>query len=190
MLRIAVLVGSTRPHRKAGQVARWVHEVATRRPDARFEVLDLADHPLPLLDEPFPPMMGRYQHDHTRAWAETVARFDGFVVVTPEYNHSVPAALKNAFDHLYAEWNHKAVGFVSYGTHCGIRAVEHLRLVAAELKMADVRTSVSLSVFTDFENHTTFVPAPRHERVLDAVLDEVVAWSGALAPLRRTDEAA
>ncbi|MGA8117667.1 MAG: NAD(P)H-dependent oxidoreductase, partial [Actinocatenispora sp.] len=112
-----------------------------------------------------------------------------FVFVTPEYNHSMPGALKNAIDFLYAEWSNKAAGFVSFGLHGGTRAVEHLRLVLAEVKVADVRTQVVLSLFADFEiddmsQPGTFTPGPRQEATLTRMLDEVVAWSGALRPLR------
>ena len=134
MTRIAIIVGSTRPNRLAPQVAEWVHEHAQQHGGAEFELVDIADQNLPLLDEPMPPAMGQYSKDHTKAWAEKIASYDGFIFVTPEYNHSVPAALKNAVDFLYAEWNNKAIGFVSYGSAGGTRAVEAWRLVAAELR--------------------------------------------------------
>ncbi len=184
MTRIGIILGSTRPGRNGEQVARWVLEAATRREDADFELVDLADHPLPHLDEPVPPSQGQYQKEHTRAWAATVASFDGFVIVTPEYNHGTSGVLKNALDFVYAEWNNKAVGFVSYGSAGGIRAVEHLRLVSAELQMADVRQQVALSLFTDFEKFSVFQPGDHHLSALEAMLDQVVAWTEALAPLR------
>jgi NAD(P)H-dependent FMN reductase len=102
--------------------------------------------------------MGQYQNAHTKQWADLIASFDGFVFVTPEYNHSTSGVLKNAIDYLYAEWNNKAVGFVSYGSVGGARAAEHLRLVAGELQMADVRQQVALSLLTEFENLTDTVP--------------------------------
>ncbi|MET8451123.1 NADPH-dependent FMN reductase [Streptomyces sp. NPDC005209] len=191
MIKIGIILGSTRPGRKGEQVAQWVHEKAARRSDAGFEVIDLLDHPLPLLDEPAPAMMssGRYQHEHTRAWADTIASFDGFVMVTPEYNHALPGVLKNAIDYVYAEWNNKAVGFVSYGVVGGARAVEQLRLICGALQMADVAPQVALSLLTDFEKHTTFKPGDQHVAALDTLLDHVVAWSTALAPLRAASPA-
>jgi NAD(P)H-dependent FMN reductase len=183
--RIGVILGSTRPGRLGEQVARWVMEVATPRDDASFDLIDLADYPLPHLDEPFPPSMGRYQRPHTQQWAATIAAFDGFIMVTPEYNHSTSGVLKNAIDYLYAEWNNKAVGFVSYGSVGGARAAEQLRLVSGELQMADVRTQVALSMHTDFANFIQLVPSERHKAALHTLIDEVVAWSDALAPLRR-----
>lgn len=184
MLRIAVVVGSTRPGRVGRTVADWVLENAQDRSDAQFEMVDLADFALPLLDEPLPPSLGRYRNEHTKAWAEAIGSFDGFVIVTGEYNHSVPGALKNALDFLYREWNNKAVAFVSYGSAGGIRAVEHLRLIAAELQMADVRAQVALPLATDFENYRRFTPSTRASQGLEAVFDQVIAWVGALQPLR------
>ena len=184
MTRIGIILGSTRPNRNGEQVAKWVYETASLRSDAEFELVDLRDYPLPHLDEPLPPSMGQYQNDHTKQWSDKIASFDGFVIVTPEYNHSTSGVLKNAIDYLYAEWNNKAVGFVSYGAVGGARAAEHLRLVAGELQMADVRQQVTLSLLTDFENFSVLKPGDYHVAALDTLLDQVVAWSIALAPLR------
>jgi NAD(P)H-dependent FMN reductase len=185
MSRIGIILGSTRPNRNGEQVARWVYEIASRRRDAEFELVDLRDYPLPHLDEPLPPSMGQYQNEHTMQWADKIASFDGFVFVTPEYNHSTSGVLKNAIDYLYAEWNNKAVGFVSYGGVGGARAAEHLRLVAGELQMADVRQQVTLSLLTEFENFSTFKPGDYSQASLETLLDQVIAWSTALAPLRQ-----
>lgn len=120
MTRIWIVVGSTRPGRRGEGVALWVRDIAARRSDATFELVDIADFGLPLLDEPAPAAMGPpYRHEHTRRWAATIASFDGFVFVTPEYNHSTCAALKNAIDFLYVEWTDKAAAFVSYGVSGG-----------------------------------------------------------------------
>jgi NAD(P)H-dependent FMN reductase len=185
MTRIGIILGSTRPNRNGEQVARWVYDIASRRSDAEFELVDLRDYPLPHLDEPLPPSMGQYQNDHTRQWADKIASFDGFVFVTPEYNHSTSGVLKNAIDYLYAEWNNKAAGFVSYGAVGGARAAEHLRLVAGELQMADVRQQVALSLLTEFENFSVFRPGDYNLAALGTLLDQVIAWSAALAPLRQ-----
>jgi NAD(P)H-dependent FMN reductase len=185
MTRIGIIVGSTRPNRNGEQVAKWVYDNASRRSDAEFELVDLRDYPLPHLDEPLPPSMGQYQNEHTKAWADKIASFDGFVIVTPEYNHGTSGVLKNAIDYLYAEWNNKAVGFVSYGSVGGARAAEHLRLIAAELQMADVRQQVALSLLTEFENFSVFKPGDYNTAALETLLDQVIAWSTALAPLRQ-----
>ena len=186
MTQIGIILGSTRPNRNGEQVAKWVLDIASRRNDANYELVDLRDYPLPHLDEPLPPSLGQYQNDHTKEWADKIASFDGFVIVTPEYNHSTSGVLKNAIDYLYGEWNNKAVGFVSYGAAGGARAAEHLRLVAGELQMADVRQQVMLSLVTEFENFRTFKPRNYNVAALNTLLDQVVAWSMALAPLRAT----
>src|SRR3954465_4831316 len=180
MIRIAILTGSTRPGRVNEAVARWVYDTAKQRTDAEFELVDLAEYNLPLLDEPTPPSLGQYSHAHTKRWADKIGSFDAFVFVAPEYNHGISGALKNAIDFLYREWNDKAAGFVSYGSMGGARAVEQLRLVMAELMVADVRAQVMLSLFTDFENFTQFKPDPRHEKEVGTMLDQVISWGTAL----------
>lgn len=185
MTKIAIILGSTRPGRNGEAVANWVYDIAKQRDDAAYELVDIADYQLPHLDEAMPPSLGQYAHPHTKTWAAKIDSFDGFVFVTPEYNHSTSGALKNAIDFLYQEWNNKAAGFVSYGSAGGTRAVEHLRLVMGELQVADVRAQVALTLHADFTNFTQFTPAPHQTQAVTAVLDQVVAWSGALAALRR-----
>jgi len=184
MIRIAIIIGSTRPGRKAEAVARWVYDIAAKRSDASFEVVDIADFDLPLLDEPMSPVMGQYTHQHTKTWSAKIASFDAYVFVTPEYNHATSGALKNAIDFLYSEWVNKAAGFVGYGGAGGARAVEQLRLVMAEVQIATVRNQVLLSMFTDFENFSVFKPAPQQEKSVNAMLDQVIAWGSALKTLR------
>jgi NAD(P)H-dependent FMN reductase len=184
MIKVAIITGSTRPGRKALDVARWVHEIARARSDAAFEVVDILDFKLPLLDEPVAPSEGQYSQPHTRAWSAKIDSFDGFVFVTPEYNHGTSGALKNAIDFLYKEWNNKAAGFVGYGSEGGQRAIESLRLVMGELKVADVRASVRLSLYTDFEGFTTLKPEAYQQTSAMTMLGEVVAWSGALQAVR------
>lgn len=184
MIKVAVIIGSTRPGRVGEAVARWVYGIAKNRSDADFALVDIADFNLPLLDERVPPSQGQYSQPHTIAWAEVVASFDAYVFVTPEYNHGTSGALKNALDFVYREWNNKAAGFVSYGSAGGARAVEQLRLVTSELQIAHVRNQVMLSLFTDFENFTVFKPHPRNEDSVNAMLDQLVAWGGALKTMR------
>jgi NAD(P)H-dependent FMN reductase len=190
MTKIAIIIGSTRPGRKGEDVARWVYDIAAKRDDATFELVDIKDYNLPHLDEIMPPSLGQYNQPHTQAWAAKINEFDGYVFVTPEYNHSTSGALKNAIDFLYREWNNKAAGFVSYGSVGGARAVEHLRLVMGELQVADVRAQVGLSLFTDFENYTNFNPAAHHEGQVSTMLDQLVAWSEALKSVRSTEQLA
>lgn len=183
-MKIAVITGSTRPGRNNEAVARWAYELARKRSDAEFELVDIKDYHLPLLDEPAPASLGQYSQPHTKVWAAKIAAFDAYVFVTPEYNHGTSAALKNAIDYLDREWNNKAAGFVSYGGMGGARAVEHLRGILANVKIATVHAQVMLSLFTDFANFATFQPDPRHEREVHAMLDQVIAWGGALRSLR------
>src|SRR4051812_18445472 len=185
MLKLAIIIGSTRPGRVGEAVARWVHQIAQQRSDAEFEVVDIKEFNLPLLDEPVPPSMGQYSKEHTKKWAAKIASFDGFVFVTPEYNHGISGALKNAIDFVYAEWNNKAAAFVSYGSAGGARAVEQLRVNLSEVKIAHVRAQVMLSLFTDFENMSVFKPDPRHDAEAQAMFDEVIAWSNALKSVRQ-----
>jgi len=184
MLKVAIITGSTRPGRKSEAVARWVYDIAAKRSDASFEVVDIAAFDLPLLDEAVPPSMNQYAKPHTKAWAAKIATFDAFVFVTPEYNHSTSGALKNAIDFLFREWNDKAAGFVGYGSVGGARAVEHLRLIMGEIKIADVRAQVALSLYDDFEHFSTLKPRPRQEGAVNAMLDDLVAWGKALEAMR------
>lgn len=184
MIKIAIIIGSTRPGRNGESVSRWVYQIAQQRNDAEFELVDIKDFNLPLLDELEPPSMGEYSKAHTKAWAAKIDTFDAFVFVTPEYNHATSGALKNAIDFLYREWNNKAAGFVGYGGAGGTRAVENLRLVMGELQIADVRSQVALSLYTDFENFSVFKPHPRNEQSVNDMLDQVIAWGSALKTLR------
>ena len=184
MLKIGIIVGSTRPRRKAAAVAKWVHDILKGREDADFEIVDIEDYRLPLLDEPAPPRMHQYSKPHTKAWSETIASLDAYIFVTPEYKHATSAALKNAIDYLFYEWNNKAAGFVGYGGAGGVRAVENLRLVMGEIEIADVRAQVALSMFTDFENFTTFKPHEQHDKAVHLMADQVIAWGGTLKALR------
>jgi len=185
MLKIAIIVGSTRPGRKGEAIAKWAHEIARKREDGEFALLDLAAFELPLLDEPMPAATASYSHPHTRTWSAAIASCDGFVFVTPEYNHGTSGALKNAIDFLYNEWTDKAAGFIGYGYTMGARAIENLRLVMASLQVATVRPHVGLSLVTDFEGGTAFKPTETQEKNLNNVLDHVIAWSSALKVLRK-----
>ena len=185
MLKVAIILGSTRPGRNGESVSRWVYDIAKKRSDADFELIDIKDFNLPVYDEPNSPLMGPYTKEHTKTWSEKIESFDAYVFVTAEYNHGIPGALKNAIDFLFKEWNNKVAGFVSYGGGAGgVRSVEQLRLVMAELKVATVRSQVQLSLYSDFENFTKFKPAPFQEKTINTMLDEVIAWGSALKTLR------
>jgi NAD(P)H-dependent FMN reductase len=182
---IAVILGSTRPSRKGEAVARWVLDEALEHEGATFELVDLAAHHLPDIDEEWPPATGKYFLDHTGSWASVIGRYDGYVLITPEYNHAMPGALKNALDRVYAEWNNKAAAFVSYGFNGGVRAVEQLRTVMSSLNVATVGPQVALNLTTDFAGFKQFTPGPHQHEALTIVLNQLIAWSTALAPLRQ-----
>ena len=183
--KIAIVLGSTRPGRLGPEVADWVARQAKERPNADYQVLDVAEFDLELLSEPTVPGAANREYDNesTRRWSRAVDEFDGFVFVTPEYNHSVPAALKNAFDVLYPEWGDKPVAFVGYGADGAVRAVEHWRTIVANARMVAVRAQVALSLFQDFTDGE-LTPIERREGELSMVFDQVEQMAGALAPVR------
>ena len=184
-MKIAILVGSTRPGRKGSAVGRWVYDAASRRDDAEFELVELEDHQLPLLDEPVDAGAANrdYERESTRAWSRLIDGFDGFVWVTPEYNHGVPAAMKNAVDLLYPEWNNKVAGFVGYGFDGATRAVEQWRSILSAVVMFTTRAQVSLRNVGDWTDGE-FTPGERRGRELDRVLGQVVATTAAVRQLR------
>ncbi|MFD1211740.1 NADPH-dependent FMN reductase [Arthrobacter sp. GCM10027362] len=184
MTKIAIITGSTRPGRVNKQVADWVLANASTRTDAEFEVVDIADFNLPLLDEAYPAAYQNYQNDHTKAWSAKISEFDGFVFVTGEYNHTVTPALANALSYLNVEFNNKAAGIVSYGSMGGARAAEHLRNVLSELQIAHVRNQVMFSLFTDFENFSEFKPTEQNAGTLAPMLDQLVVWTRAMESVR------
>lgn len=183
--KIGIILGSTRPGRAGESVAQWVLDVAKQRDDATYELVDVADYDLSLLAEPTVPGAANREYDdpNTRRWGAKIDEFDGFVFVTAEYNHGVPAALKNAVDVIYPEWNNKAVAFVAYGADGGVRAVEQWRQIVANVMLFDVRGQVSLSLFTDFGDQG-FAPGERRNDELGGVLDQLVPTASAVSTLR------
>ena len=186
-LGVGVIAGSTRPGRQSVDVAEWV--CADDTSDLDLHLIDLAEVDLPFLDEPTPPSFGDYQRPSTKSWSELVQTFDAFVLVTPEYNHSTSAVLKNALDHLYWEWHDKPVAFVGYGLDGGTRAVEHLRAVVAELGMAGVGPQVAINLVADYEEGR-LDPRPSLLDSRRRMLDQLARWATALRSLRlRVDRA-
>ncbi|MEH7245944.1 NAD(P)H-dependent oxidoreductase [Neobacillus niacini] len=175
-LNIGIILGSTRQGRVSPQVGEWVKGIADKRGDANYEIVDIADFNLPFL--------GTTDGAEGGPWNEKLASLDGFVFIVQEYNHSITGALKNALDFARENWYNKAAGIVSYGSTGGARAAEHLRGICAELKIADVRTHPTLSLFTDFENMSVFKPADLHLDNVNAMLGEVVEWGRALKTVR------
>ena len=178
MLKIGIILGSTREGRVSPQVGAWVKELADKRNDAEYEMIDIAEFKLPFLGDPNGDPSG------ISKWSEKIASCDGFVFIVQEYNHSITGALKNALDLLREEWNNKAAGIVSYGSVGGARAAEHLRGILGELLVADVRVHPALSLFTDFENFNVFKPAEVQATSVNQMLDQVIPWATALKTIR------
>jgi NAD(P)H-dependent FMN reductase len=181
-LRVGVIAGSTRPNRKSAIIAEWLR--TDNITDLELHLVDLKDANLPLLDEPVPAAFGDYQRSSTRAWSDLISTFDAFIMVTPEYNHSTSAVLKNALDHLYWEWHDKPVAFVGYGLDGGTRAVEHLRTIVAELGMAGVGPQVVIDLTADYADGR-FEPRPFQSESRSRMLGQLANWAGALQTLRR-----
>lgn len=178
-MKIGIIIGSTRPGRLATSVGQWVLEEAAQHPEPDFELLEIADYDLSLLSEATPPILANrnYEHAGTNLWSRKIDELDGFIFVTPEYNHSVPAAMKNAVDVLGPEWADKAVAFVGYGGDGGVRAVEHWRTIVANLNLYAVRSQVSLSLFTEF-NESGFIPTDRRQGELKVLVDALIDLIG------------
>ncbi len=188
-LKLALIIGSTRPNRFAQVPAQWVAEAAAERSDFALEVLDLRDWPLPYFDQPASPARDNpgYSNPAVERWRDRVREFDGFIATVAEYNHGPTAVLKNAFDTAYTEWNKKPIGFVGYGGVGGARAVEQLRLVAVELQMAPVARAVRIGLEPS-------LGVMMHGKALDdypylaesrtAVFDQLVWWGNALKAAR------
>ncbi|SER71820.1 NAD(P)H-dependent FMN reductase [Propionibacterium cyclohexanicum] len=176
-MKVGIIVGSVRTERLGESVAQWVYELASQRGDAEYVLIDLADFRLPVFDGDSPMRSHKqYAKPEVQRWSDAIDACDGYIVVTPEYNHSVPGALKNAVDSLGPEWLGKTVGFVSYGADAGVRAVEHWRQIVANFEMHDIRSQVSLGLFTDF-NENGFAPQERRSGELTRVLDSLVPVS-------------
>ncbi|MEC0245412.1 NAD(P)H-dependent oxidoreductase [Paenibacillus chitinolyticus] len=177
-LRIGIIFGSTRQGRVSPQVGEWVKGITDKRADAEYEIVDIREYQLPFYGE------GNGEEPGSKEWQQTIDRLDGYVFIVQEYNHSITGALKNALDSAYKEWNNKAAGIISYGSAGGARAAEHLRGILGELSVADVRVNPTFSLFTEFEQYKTFKPSDLHANNVNAMLDQVIAWSGALKSLR------
>ncbi|WP_010096500.1 NAD(P)H-dependent oxidoreductase [Ornithinibacillus scapharcae] len=183
-LRVAIVQGSVREGRNGAAVAEWTLNFASNRNDENvdYELVDLANYDLAMLGSKA--SQTEEAQAAAKAWSEKMASFDAYIFVTPEYNHTVGGALKNALDYLNPEVNNKAAGFVGYGSLGGTRAHENLRLILGELQVADVRTAVTFSLMADFENFSVFKPADYHADNANTMLDQVITWGRAFKALR------
>ena len=185
-MKFGIVIGSVREGRRGEEVAQWVYSIASQREGVEYSVIDLAAFDLPLLtDATIPAAANRhYATAQVQAWSEAIDECDGFVFITPEYNHGIPGAFKNAFDSIYPEWNHKGLLLVSYGADSGVRAVEHWRTVAANALLYVTRGQVSLSNFAEFDDDGRFTPDERRVDELAGCLDQLESLTRAVAVLR------
>lgn len=185
---VKVIVGSVRPGRFAKQPADWIMDLSEKHPEATFELVDLAEVKLPFLDESVPPSVsnGDYEQDHTKAWGKVIDEADGFIFVTGEYNHGIPASLKNAIDFVAKEWYYKPVSFVSYGAKAGgVRAVEQLREVAGWLRMYDMHDEVAIrNYWTQLDESGKFQPTDEQNEDAHRLLKNIAFWSEKMKPIR------
>ena len=184
---LRIIIGSTRPGRTGPSVAAWVAARAEEHGGFDVRVTDLAELNLPLLDEPNHPRLAQYTKQHTRDWSALVAASDAFIFVTPEYNYGFNAALKNAIDYLFNEWQHKAAGIVSYGgVAAGTRATQMLKQVLTALKVMPVPEAVNIPfVAQHLDEDKRFKSTELIDASATMMLDEVLRWTEALAPLRK-----
>lgn len=184
MTSIGIIAGSSRPGALNPQVVAWVKEQLDAA-DVDSTIVNFGDYDLPVLDEEIPGGAHRYANDHTKAWGAALEPYDGYIVVTPEYNHCVPGPLKNAIDFVGSEFAHKPVAFASYGADTGVRAVEAWRSVFANFKAATVRDTASFSIFTDFTDGE-FTPQDVAAAPFKGLLTDLLAWSEGFAVVRDT----
>jgi len=186
MPTIKVILGSTRPSRFGEQPANWLMELAKEHSEATFELVDLKEIDLPMLDEAVPALYGNYANDHTKAWSKIIGEADGFVIVTGEYNFSIPAALKNAIDYLAAEWRYKPVAFIGYGASAGgARAIAHLQNVAANVGWFDLRDSLTLvNYFENLDDQQQYKFTDGQAETAHKLLNNVAFWADKLKPIR------
>ena len=181
-MKFGIIIGSIREGRAGESVAQWVKQQADARGgDVTYELVDLNDYNVPLNSSTVVPGAANKQYDDpaVTAWSEKIDALDGYVFVTPEYNHSVPGPFKNAFDSLGSEWSNKPVAFVGYGSAGAVRAVEHWRNIVANLSMFDVRNQLDLSLFTEFDDNGT-APNERRPEEMTAIFDELERLAGLL----------
>ena len=186
MPTLQIIIASTRPGRVGLPIGRWVRDRAVEHGAFEVELIDLAEVNLPFLDEPQHPRLGRYEHQHSKDWSAKIAAGDAFVFVMPEYNHGYNAPLKNAIDFLYYEWQHKPVGFVSYGgVAAGTRAVQAIKPVLAVLKMTPSVESVPIAFFGQYlDEQGRFHGTDALNQACVAMFNELMRLDALLRPAR------
>jgi NAD(P)H-dependent FMN reductase len=190
MTVIAVIVGSTREGRFSERPAKWIFDRLREHSGLETVLLDLRDFPMPFFDQPMPPawpVRPPYEHAIVKRWTAEIARADGFIFVTPEYNHGTPAVLKNAIDWVSPEWRRKAAAFVSYGADTGVRSVEQLRTTLIELQVASAQASVHIPATTlwdHFQGNDVDAALSALSDKATALIDDLLWWTRALKSAR------
>jgi NAD(P)H-dependent FMN reductase len=184
-LKLHVIVASTRPGRVGPSVARWVHEFAREHQKFEAVLVDIADFNLPVYDEPRHPVLQQYEHEHTKAWAASVAAADAYVFVTPEYNYNPPPSLTNALNYVFKEWNYKPAGLVSYGgVSGGLRSAQAAKSLISTLKMVPLSEGVGIPGVSAQLEGGVFKPNELNGKAIKTLLDELFRWAEALKPMR------
>jgi NAD(P)H-dependent FMN reductase len=189
MLKLKVIVTSTRPGRIGLPVGQWFLEASKAHGGFDAELVDLATINLPLFDEPNHPMSGVYTHDHTKEWSEIVKAADAFVFIMPEYNYFAPATLVNAIDFLHHEWNYKPAGIVSYGgVSAGTRSAQSIKPLLTSVKMMPIPEGVFIPFVNKLINadEHRFNADESHVEAANRVVSELLKWATALQSLRAT----
>lgn len=190
--KIGIILSTTRQNRFADQPANWLLDLAKKRDDASFELVDLRDYPMPLFEEAGSPSYVPPQNEAAQRWGAKMASLDGYVFITAEYNHSISGALKNALDHAYSQYNRKPATFVGYGNAGGARAIEHLRGILAELQVASLKYTVHLGMtemLGILREGKTIADYPYLDERVPPMLNELVWWATALKRAREADAA-
>ena len=186
-VKIGIIISTTRAARFGDKPAQWIKDIASQRNDLTVEVLDLRDYPMPFFDEAASNAWVPSQDEIAQRWQKKVAEFDGYIFVTAEYNRSIPAALKNALDYAYPEWNKKPAAFVGYGSVGAARAIEQLRLIAIELQMAPTRTGVHIQgadFMAVWKGAKEITELSYLQQNATDTLDQLVWWANALKTAR------
>lgn len=181
-VNIKVIVGSSREQRFSTKPAHWIFNELAKTEGVTAELIDLKEYALPFYDEPVSPLSrnGASPHPEIERFRAKIAEADGFIVVTPEYNHGYPAVLKNALDVIYFEWVRKPIAFVAYGVVGGSRAVEQLRQVAVELQMAPTRQGVFISEFWTRTDDKGNFKSDGLDSSKDKMIEDLLWWTRAL----------
>ncbi|MCQ6560585.1 NADPH-dependent FMN reductase [Paenibacillus mendelii] len=187
-MKIQIIIGSVREGRRGKSIGEWAFHTAAARGDVQVELIDLKEWDLPMYDLAKPPILGQYEDPLQQRWADKIKEADGYLFISPEYNHSFTSALKNALDYLYEEWGRKPASFIGYGPTGGIRGIEQLRLVLIELKMAALGSALHLTKVHEKIVNNRFIASDHDTSSLNHALDDLLWWSRALSEAKKNQD--